>query len=360
VQPTGYDEVMRRQVVVGLISIAAVAATTLILSSISALNHTTIALAYLLVVLFVAAAAPLWTAVAISIAAALCLNYFFLPPVGTLTLVDPANWVALFAFLVVSVVASQLSTSARARAQEARARRNAEVARERAELTSTLIASLSHDLRTPLTAIRTAVANLEQPSASDSQRQEQARVASEQLERLTRLFDEILNMARIDAGGVQPVRVWATPAEIVEAAVTHASFALTGRDVRVDAAEEIAVELDPSLTSAALAHVLENAARYAPEGEVTVRAWTDDKGLRMEVRDSGPGLKPAERERLFEPFYRGENLRSRVSGTGMGLAITRGLLAAQGGRVWADNGIAGGACFSIAVPARTRAVVQGS
>ena len=490
-----------------VVSLAAVAATTLVLESIPGVNPTTIALAYLLVVLFVAAAAALWTAVATSIAAMLCFNYFFLPPVGAFTLADPSNWVALFAFLAVSVVASQLSASARSRAQEARdrrielnrlfdltrdilltteregaleaiarhvarrfeldtvaicvpsatrgweihqggatapaiadadldraftatsgaiefdartrtygghreiasstglltvapirlgvrasgllvtggrtleagtrdavagivaialersqfleERRAAELSRQRAELSSALLASLSHDLRTPLTAIRTAITNMQEPGITEAQRREQARVAAGQLERLTRLFDEILNMARIEAGGVQARRTWATPAEIVEAAMTHAASAIAGRDVRVDADDETAVDVDPSLTSSALAHVLENAAQYAPNGTITIRGWTDREGLRLEVRDSGPGLQPSELERLFEPFYRGESFRQHVPGTGMGLSITRGLLAAQGGRVWADNIASGGACFSIAVPGRTRAVVQG-
>ena len=495
---------MRRQLSYALASLAAVAATTLALRYISATNPTTIALAYLLVVLFVAAAAALWTAVATSIGAMLCFNYFFLPPVGTFTLVDPSNWVALFAFLVVSIVASQLSASARSKAKEAKdrrievnrlfdltrdillttegegaieavarhvarrfelgtvaicvpataggwhvhhggaaapaiddheldrafasasgaiefdartraygghrsiaasngelvlapirlgtrtigllgvggrslepgtrdaiagivaialersqfleERRALELSRQRSELSSVLLASLSHDLRTPLTAIRTAVSNLDSKQLSDEQQREQARIASGQLDRLTRLFDEILDMARIDAGGVHVQRTWTTPAEIVEAAIAHTTSVLTGRELRVDANDDVAIEIDPRLTSSALAHLLENASQYSADGPIHVRGWTDDEGLRLEVRDSGPGVQPAEMERLFEPFYRGEAVRQAVPGTGMGLAITRGLLAAEGGRVWADNMTPHGACFTIAVPARTRAV----
>src|SRR4029450_4834000 len=91
--------------------------------------------------------------------------------------------------------------------------------------------------------------------------------------------------------------------------------------------------IDPRCAPAALAHLLENAGRYAPDGAIEVRAWTDGEGLRIEGRDAGPGLDAAELERVFEPFYRGEHVRQRVPGTGMGLAITRGLIAADGGRV---------------------------
>ncbi len=466
-------------------------------------NVTTIALAYLVVVLFVASLGDLLVAVVTSVVATLAFNYFFLPPVGTLTIADRHNWAALASFLIVSIVASRLSASAQARAREALDRRNeltrlfdltrdilltteqegalaaiarhvarrfeldrvaiavpghsgwhvhqggaataeidagnldrafaasagvmefdartraygghsevasesgpvtlapirigsrtigllatggrtlepgtrdavagivaialersqfleerrgAELAQQRAELSSALLASLSHDLRTPLTAIRTAVSNLDSAELPEDQRREQARVAAGELERLTRLFDEILDMARIEAGTVEPHRAWTTPAEVVEAALSHAAPFLASRDVRVDAADDEAVEIDPRLASSALAHLLENAARYAADGPITVKGWADDQGLRLDVRDQGPGLMPHELERLFEPFYRGELFRNRMPGTGMGLAITRGLVGADGGRVWAENLSPKGASFSIAVPARRKAI----
>jgi two-component system sensor histidine kinase KdpD len=206
-----------------------------------------------------------------------------------------------------------------------------------------------------LTAIRTAVTNLDSAELPEPQRREQARVAAGELERLTRLFDEILDMARIDAGTVRPSRSWTTPAEVVEAAMSHAAPALAGRDVRLDARDDEAVEIDPRLAASGLIHLLENAARYAPNGPIEVRGWTDADGLRLEVRDHGPGVQAQEIERLFEPFYRGEAFRNRP-GTGMGLAITRGLVSADGGRVWAENVALGGACFTIAIPGATHAV----
>jgi len=485
------------------LGLSGVAAVTLLLRVAHIDNATTVALGYLLVTLFVASLGNLAVAVATSLAATLCFNYFFLPPVGNLTIADPHNWVALVSFLIVSVVASRLSATAKTRTQEALERRNeltrlfdvtrdilltteregaleaiarhvarrfeldtvaicvpggegwtvhqggaaapiidtadlnraftsaagavefdartraygghreiassadplvvvpvrigtraiallatggrrlepgtrdaiagivaialersqfleerrgAELSQQRAELSSALLASLSHDLRTPLTAIRTAISNLDSAALPEDQRRGQAHVAAIELERLTRLFDEILDMARIDAGTVRPRRSWTTPAEVVEAAINHSATALAGRDVRVEASDEEAVEIDPRLASSALSHLLENAARYASDGPIEVRAWTDAEGLRVEVRDRGPGLQPHELERLFEPFYRGELFRSQMPGTGMGLAITRGLVAADGGRVWAENLQPRGAAFTIAVPARTRAI----
>ena len=485
------------------LGLAGVLAATVALRLAHVANATTVALGYLLITLFVASLGNLAVAVSTSIAATLCFNFFFLPPVGTFTIADAHNWIALVTFLIVSVVASRLSATAQARAREALERRNeltrlfdvtrdilltteregaleaiarhvarrfeldvvaicvpgqegwtvhhggtatpsiasadldrafasaagamefdartraygghreiasnagtlavvpvrigsraiallaaggrtlepgtrdaiagivaialersqfleerrgAELAQQRAELSSALLASLSHNLRTPLTAIRTAISNLDSPALPEDQRREQAHVAATELERLTRLFDEILDMARIESGTVRPRRSWTTPAEVVEAAISHAAPALAGRDVRVDARDEEAVEIDPRLASSALSHLLENAARYAGDGPIDVRAWADHEGLRMEVRDHGPGLQPHELERLFEPFYRGELFRNQMPGTGMGLAITRGLVAADGGRVWAENLQPRGAAFTIAVPARTRAI----
>src|SRR5436190_20730085 len=113
------------------------------------LTPATAALALLLAVLCVAASGRIWTAIVAAVAAALCLNFFFLPPVGTFAVADPQNWVAFVVFLIVAIIGSHLSTAAQSRARQA----------ARGALASTLLASLSHDLRTPLTAIRVAIGN---------------------------------------------------------------------------------------------------------------------------------------------------------------------------------------------------------
>jgi len=242
------------------------------------------------------------------------------------------------------------------RVQFLREREAAEIVRQKADLASTLLASLSHDLRTPLTAIRVAVENLRQESLPLESRREQVRAALAELDRLTRLFQDILDMARIDAHGIVADRQWVTPAEIVDAATAHVRHALEGRTVRVEASSDAEVEVDPRLASAALAHLLENAAQYSPRGEpITVKATAGPGGFEISVTDGGPGLDPGELDHLFERFYRGRMARQSSFGTGMGLAITRGLLAAAGGRVWAENAPGAGARFTIVIPSATRA-----
>jgi two-component system sensor histidine kinase KdpD len=479
-------------------SLLALAAAAIGLRSLPDVSATTISLAFLLVVLGTATVGRLWAAIVVSVAAMLTLNFFFLPPLGTFTIVDPQNWIALLAFLAVAVIASNLSAAAQRRAAEAIARR-AEVARlfdltrdvllmaetagamdvlaahvarrfelariaiclpagqgwhihqggsedvridtltlnmalararsavehdprqrgagggvqiggesgytlvplqhgtravgllvtsstrdnssldalagvvaiaieraqflaerdaaervrQKADLAATLLASLSHDLRTPLTAIQTAVDNLRGELPVD-ERREQARAASVELHRLTRLFQDILEMARIDAAAIRVDKQWVTAADIVDAASAHVRHVLHGHALRVDADADREVEIDPRLTSAALSHVLENAAQYSPaDRAILVQAQVEDDGLHVDVIDRGPGLDLHDFEHLFERFYRGRSARQRTVGTGMGLAITRGLLAAAGGRIQAEN-VSGGARFSMVIPGAVR------
>jgi two-component system sensor histidine kinase KdpD len=188
-------------------------------------------------------------------------------------------------------------------------------------------------------------------------RREQADVAKAELHRLERLFQDILDMARIEAGAIAPEREWVTAGDVVDAAIAYAGQPLQCHrlTLHLDAARE--AHVDPRLTSMALAHILENAAHYSPSGStIEIAGRADDDGLEVSVLDSGPGLSDADLAHLFDRFYRGAEARRRVSGTGMGLAITRGLLAAQQGRVWAENVSPRGARFTLVVRAATREV----
>ena len=493
-----------RDVTVLVASVVAIAAITAALRALPQLSATTVALALLLVVLGAATVARLRIAIVVSIAAMLTLNFFFLPPVGTFTIADPQNWIALFAFLIVAVIASNLSAAAQDRARDAIARRNevtrlfdltrdvllttdtasaidalarhvarrfeirtvaiclptddgwdihqggidevgidahtlnaaiakargsvdaharqhaaggheragvrnevsivalrhgtkavgllaaapptldigtldavagvvaiaieraqflaerdaAELVRQKADLAATLLASLSHDLRTPLTAIKVAVANLQEDLPPD-QRRTQAGAAVIELDRLTHLFQDILDMARIDAAAIPIDRQWVSPADVVDAAAAYVRHALKRHTLRVDADANHEVQIDPRLASGALSHLLENAAQYSNAGQdIFVYAGVDQDGLHVSVTDQGPGLDPRELDQLFERFYRGRAARQSTLGTGMGLSITRGLLAAADGRVWAENVPGAGARFSIVVPGSVRAAAM--
>ncbi|HJR60702.1 MAG TPA: ATP-binding protein [Vicinamibacterales bacterium] len=343
-----------------LLSLAATAALTLVYHVwLGVTNPTTVALSFLLVVLVVGTVSHRWVAIWTSLAAFFCFNFFFLPPVGTLWIADSAHWVALFTLLSVSIVASHLSAEVRRRTEEAAARRKeAELVRRGAELKSALLAALGHDLKTPLTAVRVAADNLTADWLDEAGRREQADIVRTELAKLNHLFQDIVDMARIETHAIDTDPEWVQPSEIIDAAMRQVSHALVGRQVDVDAATEpLLVRVDPRLMSSALAHLLENAGQYSPpDSAIGVEVTLAGQELRISVRDRGVGIAIADLEHLFERFYRGVEGRQQRFGTGLGLAITRGLLVAQGGRAWAENAAGGGALFTIAVPVATRAM----
>jgi two-component system sensor histidine kinase KdpD len=484
--------------------VVAVASVTLIyVQWLQLSNAAIVSTTFLLIVLLVAATSRLWVALATSLVAMLSFNFFFLPPFGTLSIVDPQNWVALLAFLVVSLVASQLSAVARARTHEAVGRRDelarlfdlsrdvlvitdgrqansvlaqaiarrfdleyvaialprgdewdvfeagavtmamdtgqlslafaaaqsslefdayartyaghrimvidgrtirlvplrvgtrpigllaasgrpieagtldalggvaalaierarfleeikvGELTRQSEQLKTTLLASLGHDLRTPLTTIRVAATNIQSPAVSGDERIEQSDLILAEVERLTRLFQNILEMARLDAGAIHSEARWVHPSELIAAARDQVEHTLQPHQISIRLDSDLPVWLDPRLTTTALAHVLENAAQYAPDASVIhVHAAVVDTNLLVTIRDHGPGITSADLPHLFERFFRGGAAITRASGTGMGLWIARGLLAVEESRIWAENCPDGGAQFTIAVPAIVRA-----
>jgi two-component system sensor histidine kinase KdpD len=235
-------------------------------------------------------------------------------------------------------------------------RKSAELARQSEELKSALLASLGHDLRTPLTAIRVAASNLQASWLQDADRREQSDLILAEVERLNRLFQNILEMARIDSGAVATDVRWVHPAEIFEAARDQVELTLRQHRVEIRADSDRVVRLDPRLTASALAHLLENAAQYTtPDLPIEVTMSVSEDGLSVTVRDHGPGIAQADLPRVFERFYRGAEAKRWGSGTGMGLSIARGMLAAEGGRIWVENCSDQGTQFTIAVPARSKA-----
>ena len=453
------------------------------------LNPTTLALAYLLGILGISASWGLRQAVFMSAIATLAFNYFFLPPIGTFTIADPQNWIALFAFLVTAVTASELSERARRGARSAVERRQelerlyafsqlllssdspaellnlipryivdsfairsaaiflssrndvyrsgptidglessdlqlicvrgeprfdaahqlafmplrmgmrvvgcmgvsgsllsrqtleaigslvaisieragaveklsrAEAARESEQLRSVLLDSVTHEFRTPLTAIKASVTSLlgssshSPDSHSPEERQELLTIINEESDRLNRLIGEAAEMAQLDANKVEfrfesaPIGIPVAEAldELKQLLVQHPV------EVRIPAGLPNA-RMDPAHIKEVMVHLLENAAKYSPAGapiRITAEARNSDQTITVNIADRGPGIDDFEQSLVFEKFYRGRNQRVQVHGTGMGLAICKAIVEAHGGHLGVTSQLGHGSVFYFSLP----------
>ncbi|MGU3417436.1 ATP-binding protein [Methylobacterium sp. D54C] len=235
----------------------------------------------------------------------------------------------------------------------------AERAAETDRLRQALLTSISHDLRTPLASVLGAASTLRDLEAAlpaDAKAELLATIIEES-ERLNRFIANLLDMTRLEAGAVAPNLSAQDVAETVDTALRRTQKILAEHRVAVDVEADLPpLALDPVLFEQVLVNLLDNAAKYAPEGStVTVRARRADDRVRIAVLDEGDGLPEADVERVFDKFYRvrkGDRVRA---GTGLGLAISRGFVEAMGGTVTAENRPdRGGACFTVSLPIPAR------
>lgn len=226
-------------------------------------------------------------------------------------------------------------------------------------LRAALLTSVSHDLRTPLAAIRGAAETVQAYGDSlppEARRELLGSIVAEAA-RMGRFIANLLDMTRIEAGAVRPVREPVDIGEAVGSAVARCADLLAAHRLVLDIAPGLPLPLlDPVLFEQVLVNLLDNAARYAPAGTpITLRAARDGAAVVLRVIDEGQGIPPGETERVFEAFHRATpapngSADGRPSGTGLGLAICRGFLAAMGGTITAADVPTGGAIFTVTLP----------
>jgi two-component system sensor histidine kinase KdpD len=212
---------------------------------------------------------------------------------------------------------------------------------ETERLRAALLTSISHDLRTPLASILGAVSSLRNYAEhyDAAQREELLATLQGEAERLNRFVANLLNMTRLESGAIDLKLEFFDLAEIVGAALHRASDVLAHHRVEVDIAPDLPlVRVDAVLFEQVLFNLLDNAAKYAPAaGRIMLHARCDGEAVVIEVSDEGPGIPSADRERVFDKFYRAQAQDRRRAGTGLGLAICRGFVEAQGGHITAHN-----------------------
>ena len=442
-------------------------------------NHTTVALMFLIMVLLTSANWGLRYAAVMTVVAAAAFNFFFLPPIKSFAIADPQNWVALLAFLVTALLASNLGERARREAVRAKQRRREverlyglsqrllssenvvellnslpgyvketfsvgdvavitgdpptihrssldaafeesvlrstllrgepvtqggvsyvplrlgmrtvgalavagyELSREtldalgslaglaieraralealsknRAEqeherLRTALLDSVTHEFRTPLTAIKASVTTLLSNAALEDQaRRELLTVIEEEADRLNRLVGEASEMAQLDAGMFKLDLQLHSIHDALEPALQDAKASLDGHPVEVVAPANLPeVRMDGQRIREVLMHLLENAGKYSQQG-APIKVTSEVRGDRLvtSIADRGAGIDPFEQSLIFEKFYRGQHQRYAAPGTGMGLAIAKVIVEAHGGTIGVVSQLGNGSVFSFSLP----------
>jgi two-component system, OmpR family, sensor histidine kinase KdpD len=306
-----------------------------------------------------------------AVASAAAFNWFHIPPTGRFTVAADRDVVALITFAIVAVASSTLAELARSRAAEAERRREetdralaelremavqrdrmeaeaieAGALRRSDELKTALLRSVSHDLRTPLTSIIAAGAALDSPSITAEERRELSGAVVEEGQRLSRLVENLLDLSRLEAGDAEPRREPVDLTGVLEAA--RESVGAGAEQVRLGVDAEVpALDADAVQLERAFANLIENGVRHSSGRPVLVRSRQSGGRLVVRVVDQGPGIPEPERERIFEPFYR---RAESGQGVGLGLAIARGFVEANGGEIAVESVPGQGSTFVVSFP----------
>jgi two-component system sensor histidine kinase KdpD len=229
----------------------------------------------------------------------------------------------------------------------------ARIEAEKESVRSSLLSSVSHDLKTPLAAIAGASGSLlESERLDEATRRELIVTVAEEASRLNRLLENLLQMSKLEAGAVAPNRQWHVLEEIVGSALHRVRHDLTDHEIRVHLPAGLPLVLvDGLLMEQVFVNLIENAVRYTPGGSrITITAAVDGNTLRIVVSDNGPGIPAGTEVRIFDKFYRASGRADDGRGSGLGLAICRAILKTHGGQISAASRVSGGAEFTIQLP----------
>jgi two-component system sensor histidine kinase KdpD len=225
------------------------------------------------------------------------------------------------------------------------------------ELRAALLSSVSHDLRTPLSSIKASASSLLQEDVhwGEEERRSFALTIERESDRLNRLVENLLDMSRIEGGALHPEKEWYPIDELIHDVLGRMQPWLQKRAVQVELPDDLPpVQLDYMQIDQVLTNLIENAMHYSPEAEpIDISVQVSKEYMTVSVADRGPGIPPADRERVFDKFYRVLDKRSdtqRIAGSGLGLAVSRGLVEAHGGHIRVEDREGGGSVFRFTLP----------
>jgi two-component system, OmpR family, sensor histidine kinase KdpD len=244
---------------------------------------------------------------------------------------------------------ARLIDVARARQRAGEQTASAEASRQADVAKTALLHAISHDLRSPLTAITTAAGGLRDAGIGGDDRAALETVIDEESERLARMVDDLLDLSKIQAGAVNPRPDWCDLRDVAQSAAAQVRSRYPGHPIELELPDEQPlVQADAAQLERVIANLLENAVKFSPsETPVTISGGSGGGRVVVRVIDQGPGIPSAKQAQIFEPFFRG---RQGESGSGLGLAICRGLVEANGGRIDLQSDTGRGTSFAVSFP----------
>ncbi len=316
------------------------------------IGYRDVALILLLVVSVLAMVLSLRPVLLAALLSALIWDFFFIPPIFKFDINASEDILMLLMYFIVALLNGVFS--ARIRRFEA-VTREKEAKSTTLRLYDTLFNALAHELRTPITTILGASDNLlaQNVKYTEGVKLQLAEEINQAAERLQRMVSNLLNMSRIESGFVQPKLDWCDLGELIFTVKNNLEKELVGRVVNVDLSNEIElVKLDFGLMEQALHNILHNAAKFTPEGgTIHISAIQGEESVKIIIEDGGLGFSKEDLAHVFERFYRGKN--NKTTGIGLGLSISKDLVAVHKGRISVENVAGSGARFTITIPTET-------
>lgn len=332
----------------GILSVIIVSAICYLLSNY--IGYKIVALILLFAVSVIAMYLDILPVLLVALLSALIWDFFFIPPKFTFYIRQPEDVLMFLMYFIIAMVNGVLTNKTRQWEKIARKR---EEKRTTLKLYNTLLNSLSHELRTPISTIIGATDNLKTDKTKllETDRDILVNEISRAAMRLNGHVENLLNMSRLESGVIKPVRDWCDISELAYNIKNQLKEYSANHSVKIDIKENLPLfKIDSGLISQSIYNLVYNALIYTPNNStIIIGASYEDENLLITVEDTGKGFPENEKENVFEKFYRLKN--SKTGGTGLGLSIVKGFICAHYGTIQLENVKNGGAKFTIMIPA---------